>query len=64
MAPAAVALFLASCSYDPYAYGSGYYGGGYSDGGYYGTSGFYGSVFVSTSDPYWGYDPYRYCYYN
>ena len=59
LAPASVALFLASCSYDPYAYGSGYYGGGYS-----GTSSFYGSVFVSTSDPYWGYDPYRYCYYN
>jgi len=53
---AASSLSLVSCFYDPYGpgpgYSSGYYGGGST------------SVFVSTGDPFWGYDPYRYCYYD
>ena len=51
-APAFAALFLSSCVYDPYSYG-------------YGSTGYTtGSLLVSTSSSYWGYDPYRYCYYD
>ena len=60
----AVSLVLSSCYVPPYyggsasysdTYNSGYssYGGGYST-----------SVFISTGDPRWSYDPYRYCYYD
>jgi hypothetical protein len=51
-------LVLSSCYVDPY------YGGsvGYSS---YGSSGGYSSsLFVSTGDSRWAYDPYRYCYYD
>ncbi|OYV04832.1 MAG: hypothetical protein CFE26_14810, partial [Verrucomicrobiales bacterium VVV1] len=54
------ALTLASCAYDPY-YGSSGYGGGYSSGGY---SGIDTTVFVSTGNSRWGYDPYRSCYFD
>ena len=65
MASAVVALAFASCAYDPYYYGpshaagpSGYYGESY-DGGSVSTS-----VFISTGDPRWGYDPTCYSYYD
>ena len=71
----AIALALGSCAYDPNymaggAYSASYEGGG-QEGGYgygegygYGGSGFSTSVFVSTGDPRWGYDPSCYCYYD
>jgi hypothetical protein len=54
---------LTSCYYDPYftsvgaTYGtsSSYYGEG---------SGYASSVYISTGNPEWGYDPYTYSYYN
>ena len=57
------ATALTSCYYDPYftsvgaTYGtsSGYYGGG---------SRYSSSVYISTGNPEWGYDPYTYSYYN
>ena len=61
----AASLAFSSCTYDPYytsvggSYSSGY---GYDYG--YGGSGFSSSIFVSTGDPRWGYDPYSYCYYD
>jgi len=64
---AVCALGLNSC--DPYyyqggaAYGSDYYGG-YGAGYGYGSPGFSTSFFVSTGDPYWGYDPYCHSYYD
>lgn len=66
------ALAISSCAYDPY-YGGGSSvsasyntgsGGGYGDGYGYGSRGFSTSVFVSTGDPRWGYDPNRYSYYD
>ena len=70
----AIALALGSCAYDPNymaggAYSASYEGGqeggyGYGEGYGYGGSGFSTSVFVSTGDPRWGYDPYCYCYYD
>jgi hypothetical protein len=62
----AAALALSSCA-DPYytsvgttfSSGPGY---GYDHG--YGSSSFSTSIFVSTGDPRWGYDPYTYCYYD
>jgi hypothetical protein len=48
-------------------YGGGYGGGngyGYGDGYGYGGSNFSTSLFVSTGDPRWGYDPYCYSYYD
>jgi hypothetical protein len=66
----AAALALSSCVYDPYYASSGSYGygggGGYGYGeGYgYGNSNFSTSVFVSTGDPRWGYDPTCYSYYD
>jgi hypothetical protein len=63
---AVFALAMGSCAYDPnYAVGGSYstgYGGGYGDG--YGNSGFSTSLFISTGDPRWGYDPYCYSYYD
>ncbi len=44
-------------------YGSGY-GGGYGDGYGYGGSSFSTSLFVSTGDSRWGYDPSCYSYYD
>jgi hypothetical protein len=68
---AVVALGFSSCAYDPYyssgggvSYSSGGYGGGYGDGYGYGGSAFSTSLFVSTGDPRWGYDPYSYSYYD
>lgn len=64
---AVVALALSSCAYDPnsYAVGGSYSTGyGYGDGYGYGNSGFSTSMFVSTGDPRWGYDPYCYSYYD
>jgi len=58
---AAASVSLTSCYYDP-AYGGGpSYGGGgyYSSGGYSSTS-----IFVSTGNPRWGYDPYCHSYYD
>ena len=61
----AATLFLGSCAYDPYYSSiSGSYSSGYGYGYGYGGSGFSTSVFVSTGDPRWGYDPYTYCYYD
>lgn len=62
---AAAALTFSSCAYDPY-YTSvgGSYSSGYGDGYGYGGSNFSTSVFVSTGDARWGYDPYCYSYYD
>jgi hypothetical protein len=64
-AGAMAALAFSSCAYDPY-YTSvgGSYSSGYGDGYGYGGSSFSTSVFVSTGDPNWGYDPYCYSYYD
>ncbi len=60
---ATAALIVTSCAYDPYysSAGSSY---GYGDGYGYGNSSFSTSVFVSTGDPRWGYDPTCYSYYD
>ncbi len=54
------ALTLVSCAYDPYystvGYSTGSYGGGYRR--------IDTSVFISTGNSRWGYDPYRSCYYD
>jgi len=76
---AAASLGFSSCAYDPY-YGSttvggsynsgggysvgGSYSSGYGDGYGYGGSNFNTSVFVSTGNSRWGYDPYCYSYYD
>lgn len=66
-AAAFAALAFSSCAYDPYytttAVG-GSYSSGYGEGYGYGGSSFSTSVFVSTGDPRWGYDPYCYSYYD
>lgn len=49
---------LSSCYYDPYATNVSY-SAGFSNGG-----GFGSSVFVSTGDPRWAYDPSLYCYFD
>lgn len=56
---AAAAVLFTSCAYDPY-YSSSSYGDGYYDGG----SSFSTSVFVSTGNSRWGYDPYCHSYYD
>lgn len=64
---AAAAFAVSSCYYDPYySSASGSYSGGSSYGqGYgYGGSNFSTSVFVSTGNSQWGYDPYCYSYYD
>ncbi len=70
---AAVSLGFTSCYYDP-AYGStsvgasystgGNYSNGYGAGYGYGGSGFSTSLFVSTGNSQWGYDPYCHSYYD
>ncbi len=58
---AVISLVSSSCTYDPYySSAGGYYGEGYG----YGGSSFSTSLFVTTGDPRWGYDPYTYCYYD
>ena len=58
-----ISLVLGSCAYDPYySSAGGYYSSG--DGYGYGGSNFSTSLFVTTGDPRWGYDPYTYCYYD
>jgi hypothetical protein len=61
---AAIALALGSCTYDPYYTVGGSYTSGYGSGYGYGSSGFSTSLFVSTGDPRWGYDPTCYSYYD
>lgn len=59
----AASTALTSCYYDPYFTSvSATYGTGYSSG-YHG-SGYSSSVFISTGDPEWAYDPYLFSYYN
>lgn len=58
-AAAATTLALTSCYVDPYYGGSVGYSSSYAGGG-----GYSSSVFVSTGDARWAYDPYRYCYYD
>lgn len=66
----AASAALTSCYYDPSYYSGSAssvpssYGSGYGYGYGYGGSGFSTSVFVSTGDPRWGYDPYCYSYYD
>jgi hypothetical protein len=58
---------LSSCYYDPYFTSVGAtYGGSYSSSSshYGGGSGYSSSVFISTGNAEWGYDPYTYSYYN
>lgn len=62
-----VSIGFTSCYYDPnYSSASvgGTYSSGYGDGYGYGGSGFSTSVFVSTGNPQWGYDPNCYSYYD
>ena len=61
---AAAAFAFSSCAYDPYYSAAGLTVPGYGDGYGYGGSGFSTSLFVSTGDPRWGYDPYSYSYYD
>jgi hypothetical protein len=59
LAASSVVMLLSSCYYDPNvssSFGYSSYGGG---GG-----GYSSSVFVSTGDDRWAYDPYRYSYYD
>ncbi|MCF7667533.1 MAG: hypothetical protein K9M60_01985 [Akkermansiaceae bacterium] len=61
------ATALTSCYYDPYFTSvSATYGGSYSSSSrhYGGGSGYSSSVYISTGNPEWGYDPYTYSYYN
>lgn len=65
----AAAFAFSSCTYDPYyssvggSYSSGY-SSGYGEGYGYGGSNFSTSLFVTTGDPRWGYDPNCYSYYD
>jgi hypothetical protein len=58
---AAALCAFPSCTYDPY-YTS--MGGSYGSGYGYSPSGVSTSLFISTGDPRWGYDPYTYSYYD
>lgn len=60
---AVAALVVTSCAYDPY-YSSADSSYGYGDGYGYGGSSFSTSVFISTGDSRWGYDPYCHSYYD
>ena len=63
----AAALLLPSCYYygpDGTTSVSGSYSSGYGYGYGYGGSSFTTSIFVSTGNPRWGYDPYCYSYYD
>lgn len=67
VAVAVTATALTSCYYDPYFTSVGApYGGSYSSSSSYygGGSGYSSSVYISTGNPEWGYDPYTYSYYN
>ncbi len=63
------AFAFSSCAYDPYyssvggSYSSGY-SSGYGQGYGYGGSNFSTSLFVTTGDPRWGYDPGCHSYYD
>ena len=63
----ALSLAFTSCTYDPY-YSTSSVGGSYSSGygqGYgYGGRSFNSSLFISTGNPRWGYDPSCYSYYD
>ena len=59
-----IALATTSCYYDPNYMVGGSYGAEYGEGHGYGGSGFSTSLFISTGDPRWGYDPYCYSYYD
>lgn len=61
---AVFAIGMGSCAYDPNYMAGGYYGASYGEGYGYGYSGFSTSMFVSTGDPRWGYDPYCHSYYD
>jgi hypothetical protein len=67
---AAASIMFSSCVYDPYvssSVGTSYSSGSdeaYGDGYGYGGSNFSTSLFVSTGDPRWGYDPNCYSYYD
>jgi hypothetical protein len=64
-AGAVAALVLSSCVYDPYySSAGGSYSSGYGDGYGYGGSNFSTSLFVSTGNSRWGYDPHCYSYYD
>lgn len=61
----AASLAFSSCAYDPnYTSVGASYRSGYGYGQGYGSSNFSTSLFVSTGDPRWGYDPYSYSYYD
>lgn len=61
----AATLVFTSCTYDPYHTSvGGTYSSGYGYGHGYGGSNFSTSLFVSTGDPRWGYDPYSYSYFD
>ena len=74
-AGAVMSIASTSCVYDPfhtsvggsYSTGSGY-GGGYSSrygsNHSYGTGSYNTSLFISTGNSRWGYDPHSYCYYD
>lgn len=51
---------FSACNYDPFYYGSSTASYGVSGFG----NGYSTSFFVSTGDPRWAYDPYRYCYFD
>ncbi|MFM2170995.1 MAG: hypothetical protein RI957_1224 [Verrucomicrobiota bacterium] len=59
-ATALLSSLFSSCYYDPFYYGATTTSYGVSSYG----SGYSTSFFVSTGDPRWAYDPYRYCYYD
>lgn len=64
-AVAAFVIGISSCAYDPYYSSSsvsGSYSTGYSSG--YDGSAVSTSLFISTGDARWGYDPNTYCYYD
>lgn len=64
-AAGAISLVFSSCANDPY-YTSvgGSYRSGYGQGYGYGGSNFSTSLFISTGDPRWGYDPHCHSYYD
>ncbi len=65
LAAIASSIAFSSCAYDPaYTSVGGSYSSGYGDGYGYGGSNFNTSLFVSTGNPRWGYDPYCYSYYD
>lgn len=67
-AASAAAFSLSSCTdYGAYSYGGSYSSGGsygYGPGYGYGNPNFSTSLFVSTGNARWGYDPHTYCYYD